>query len=73
MELNMSFNVADIVVLLSALVSVGGAFFKLKSEVRHLDDTKAERSELEPLLSEIRISLARIEEQLKTKMDVGNG
>ncbi len=62
----------DIIMIGSLLVSVALAYGRLRSEIRHLEDTKAGRRELSLLsenvratLTEIRTSLARLEEGLR--------
>lgn len=66
-----SFGVRDLAWLGTLLVSVSLAYGRLRSEIRHLDDTKAERDELVQLneelrsqLGEIQTSLARLETAL---------
>ncbi len=62
----------DLVMVGSLLVTVALAYGRLRSEIRHLEDTKAGRRELGLLsetvratLTEIRTSLARLEESLR--------
>ncbi len=62
----------DFIWIGSLLVTVALSYGKLKSEIRHLDDTKAEQrdvarlgEELRAQLGQISTSLARLEESIR--------
>ncbi len=66
------FTLKDLIWLGTLLVSVSLAFGKLRSEIRHLDDIKSDRIEVQIFSEEIRdrlsviaTSLARVEEATK--------
>lgn len=65
-------RIQDLVILTASLISVALAYGRLKSEIRHLEDTKVDHREMQLLtdelrgsLGDIRTSLARLEESLK--------
>ncbi len=55
-----TFTLRDLLWFSSLLVSLALAFGKLRQEIRHLDDTKAERKELDKLSQEIRLMIAEV-------------
>ena len=64
----------DLVYFGALAVSVALSFGKLRSDLRHLDDVKADRSEVEQLgleirarLADIQTSLARLEQAVRPK------
>ena len=69
----MEFTIRELVWLISLVVTVSLSYAKLKSEIRHLDDVKAGRRELDSLsielrsmLTEIRTAIARLEVALRS-------
>lgn len=67
-------HLRDLIWAISLIVSVAVSYGKIRSELRHLEDTKAERSELQKLgeemrdwFTEIRTGLARVEEAVRFK------
>jgi hypothetical protein len=69
-ELSLTFR--DILYFGALLVSIALSYGRLRSDIRHLDDIKADRRELELLGAEIRqrladilTSLARVEQSIR--------
>jgi len=56
-----SLALRDIIWFASLLVSITLAYGKLKSELRHLDDIKSDKKELQSLSQEIRQTLSEIQ------------
>jgi len=70
----LSLTIRDFVWFASLLVTLALAYGKLKSEVRHLNDVKAEKKEVQTLgneirqrLYEIQMTVVRIEEVIKRR------
>ncbi len=68
----LSLTLRDLAWLASLLVTVALAYGRLKGDIRHLEDTKANRQELvriseelRKMLTDIRTSLARLEETIR--------
>jgi len=66
-----SFTIRDFIWIGSLVVTVALAYGRLRQELRHLEDTKADRkevvvlsNELQTMLSDIRATLARLEEAI---------
>ena len=62
-------SIRDMVYVVVVLVTVALSYGRLRSEVRHLEDVKAERRELDQLskeirgmISEVRMDIARLAE-----------
>ncbi len=67
-----SFTIRDFIWIGSLVVTVALAYGRLRQELRHLEDTKADRkevvvlsNELQTMLSDIRATLARLEEAIR--------
>ena len=67
------FTIRDLILAGTILITVSLSYARLKSEIRHLEDTKAERREvmllvedLRRTLADIRTSLARLEEAVRS-------
>ncbi|MFH0881654.1 MAG: hypothetical protein V2A56_01610 [bacterium] len=65
----------DLIYFGSLVVTVSLAFGRLRSDLRHLDDVKANRSEVEQFgleirarLADIQTSLARLEQAFRSKV-----
>ncbi len=68
----LSLTLRDLAWFASLLVTVALAYGRLKGDIRHLEDTKANRQELvriseelREMLTDIRTSLARLEETIR--------
>ncbi|HEB84751.1 MAG TPA: hypothetical protein ENI92_07070 [Bacteroidetes bacterium] len=75
-----SFALRDLVWFGVLLVSLALAYGRLRAEIRHLEDTKAEQrdlgrlsDELRGMLTEIRTAIARLEEALRGGGKAGQG
>jgi len=71
---HLAITLRDLAYFGSLAVTVTLAFGKLRSDLRHLEDVKADRSEVEQLgleirarLSDIQTSLARLEQAMRSK------
>ncbi|MBS1260823.1 MAG: hypothetical protein MAG453_00139 [Calditrichaeota bacterium] len=67
-----SITIRDLVWLGTLFVTLALAYARVKSELRHLDDVKAERSEVQSIAGEIRsrleeigTSVTRVEEAIR--------
>jgi hypothetical protein len=70
----LSFTLRDLIWLATLLVTLALAYSRIRSELRHLDDTKTERAELHMFtddlrsrLEDIRMSVTRMEEALRQR------
>lgn len=68
----LNLSLRDFVWLVSLVVTVSLAYGRIRIELRHLDDTKAEReevnlmgNEIRSALSDIRSTLSRLEEAIR--------
>jgi hypothetical protein len=61
---HLTISLRDLIYFGSLAVTVSLAFGRLRSDLRHLDDVKADRSEVEQLGLEIRARLADIQTSL---------
>ena len=74
----MEFTIRELIWLGTLIVTVSLSYSKLRSEIRHLEDTKAGRRELDSLsielrsmLTEISTAIARLEVAIRN--NPGNG
>ncbi len=75
----LTFTLRDLLWFSSLIVSIALAYGKLRQEIRHLDDTKAERKELDKLsqeirsmISEVRMDITRLGETVRYYRGHGN-